>query len=218
MSEKMQLISAKICPFVQRTVILLNEKQAEFEVTYINLNDKPDWFNAISPLGIVPVLKVGEKVLFESAVIQEYVDDVTPPSLHPADPLLKAQNRSWIPFGRDLTMDSYYLTQKKSADEFEALKNSMIERLTRLEAVHSGEDCFNGNEFSVIDAAYAPLFMRLALTEEMAGVLFFTGLPKLQHWSNHLLGLSAVRESVVPEFYELYEKMVCGVEGGYLAS
>ena len=94
MSQKLELISFKLCPFVQRAVIVLKHKNIDFDITYIDLNDQPDWFKAISPLGQVPLLKVGGEVLFESTVIQEYVDEVTPPSIQPADPLVKAKNRA----------------------------------------------------------------------------------------------------------------------------
>lgn len=64
-----ELISFKTCPFVQRSVITLKEKGIDFKTTYIDLAEKPAWFLAISPLGKVPVLKIGDEVLFESAVI-----------------------------------------------------------------------------------------------------------------------------------------------------
>ena len=52
-------------------MILLRAKEIEFEVTYVNLQDKPDWFLDISPHGKVPVLKVGDQILFESNAIAE---------------------------------------------------------------------------------------------------------------------------------------------------
>lgn len=63
-----ELVSFELCPFVQRSVITLNEKGVPFDIRYISLKDKPDWFLDISPLGKVPVLIVDEgTVLFESA-------------------------------------------------------------------------------------------------------------------------------------------------------
>ncbi len=53
-----KLISHKLCPYVQRAVIALNEKGAAFERVDIDLANKPDWFLKISPLGKVPVLTV----------------------------------------------------------------------------------------------------------------------------------------------------------------
>ncbi len=55
-------------------MILLRAKDIDFEVTYINLQEKPDWFLDISPHGKVPVLSVDGVPLFESNAIAEYLD------------------------------------------------------------------------------------------------------------------------------------------------
>ena len=57
MTEKLKLISHKLCPYVQRAVISLTEKGVPFERIDIDLDNKPDWFLKISPLGKVPVLQ-----------------------------------------------------------------------------------------------------------------------------------------------------------------
>src|SRR5216117_4076549 len=79
MTAKLTLISHKLCPYVQRAVIALNEKGVAFERVDIDLANKPDWFLKISPLGKVPVLVVrsedSEVALFESNVICEYIED-----------------------------------------------------------------------------------------------------------------------------------------------
>ena len=81
------LISHDLCPFVQRAVIALSEKSVPFERIVVDLANKPDWFEAVSPLGKVPLLRVGEVVIFESAVILEYLEETQPKPLHPADPV-----------------------------------------------------------------------------------------------------------------------------------
>ena len=97
------LISFDICPFVQRSVITLEEKEVEYEIKYIELENKPDWFLAISPFGKVPVLQANDTVIFESAVINEFLDEVVPGKrLHPEDPLKRAHNRAWIEFTSSL--------------------------------------------------------------------------------------------------------------------
>ena len=104
---KLELISFHLCPFVQRSVITLKEKGADYAVTYIDLADKPEWFLRISPEGKVPVLRVDdEHIIFESAVINEFVNEVTPGDLHPSDPVQKAYNRAWIAFGENCSTPS----------------------------------------------------------------------------------------------------------------
>ena len=90
MTAKLTLISHKLCPYVQRAVIALNEKGVPFERVDIDLANKPDWFLKLSPLGKVPVLIVrsdaGEVALFESNVICEYIEETQAGAkLHPQD-------------------------------------------------------------------------------------------------------------------------------------
>lgn len=93
---RFELISNQLCPYTQRAAIQLAEKGLPYERTYIDLAAKPAWFEALSPLGKVPVLRVGEKALFETAVICEYIEDVVPaiPMWSPR-PLDRARERAW---------------------------------------------------------------------------------------------------------------------------
>jgi len=201
---------------VQRAVVLLNEKDVAYDVTYIDLKDKPDWFLRLSPLGKVPVLKVGKAVLFESAVICEYLDEVHPPSLHPADPLARAVNRGWVEFSSALFVDLYRLCTAEGKEEFEQRRGEAREKLERLEAQLGAGPFFNGPRFSLVDAAVAPAFMRIALMEEMHPLGLLDGLPKVRRWSEALLARESVRTSVVPEFVALFRDYLAG-GGSFLA-
>src|SRR5215217_8798089 len=82
MPQRLRLISHKLCPYVQRAAIVAQEKGIQFERVDIDLANKPDWFLAMSPTGKVPVLEVTDTdgsvhVLFESAVIAEYLDEIS---------------------------------------------------------------------------------------------------------------------------------------------
>lgn len=207
---KPELISFKLCPFVQRSVIVLLEKKVPFDITYIDLSNPPDWFKAISPMGKVPVLKVDDTVLFESAVIMEYLDEVNPPTLHPQHPLRKAQNRAWIEFSSTLFFCQYNLTMTaKDAAEFNRQCDEMRSKLAQVEPQLVGP-YFNGPEFSLADAAFAPLFMRLSLLEGWHAIGLYDGLPKVKAWAEALLSRPAVLGSVVPEFADLYRGHISG--------
>src|SRR5580693_9550560 len=80
---QLTLVSHPLCPYVQRAAIALLEKQVGHERIAVDLAAKPDWFRRISPLGKVPLLMVGDRVLFESAAICDYLDETLPPRLHP---------------------------------------------------------------------------------------------------------------------------------------
>ena len=103
MTTNLTLVSHHLCPYVQRASIALAEKGVPFERVNVDLSDKPDWFRAISPLGKVPLLRVRregrEEVIFESAVILEFLEETEASPLHPTDPLMRARHRAWIEFG-----------------------------------------------------------------------------------------------------------------------
>lgn len=202
-TPKPELISFKLCPFVQRSVITLREKGADFDITYIDLANPPDWFLKISPLGKVPVLRVGDTAVFESAVINEYLDETNPPSLHPADPLRRAHNRAWIEFGSAILVDTYFMSVAKDKDGCEQKANEVRAKLKQVEGQLGDGPYFNGAHFSLVDTAYAPLFMRLALTDHAPGLGLVAENPKVKAWSEALLSRESVKNSVVPEFHEL---------------
>jgi glutathione S-transferase len=162
------------------------------------------------------VLRVGAAVLFESAVICEYLDEVHPPSLQPPDPLTKAVNRGWTEFSSELFVDLYFMSMAGDAEEFQPRCRAAREKLERLEAQLGAGPFFNGPDFALVDAAIAPAFMRIALLEQMRPLDLLDRLPKVQRWSQALLGRESVRSSVVPEFPGLFRNyLVAG--GSYLA-
>jgi len=217
MKLKPELISFKLCPFVQRAAILLNEKAVAYDLTYIDLKNKPDWFLKISPLGKVPALRVGDVVLFESMVICEYLDEVNPPSLHPGPPLRKAENRAWIEFSSELFGDLHRLCLAKDAAECDQRRAVLRDKLERLEAQLGEGPYFNGPHLALIDVAIAPAFMRIDLVEQLRALGLLAQLPKLQRWSDAMLGRDAVSNSVVPEFAELFRNYLAD-NGSFVAS
>lgn len=163
-------------------------------------------------MGKVPVLRAGDTVLFESAVICEYLDEITPPSLHPSEPLLKALNRAWIEFSSELFMDLHRMSLAEDPEKFDRGCRAAREKLERLEEQLGGGPFFNGPNFSVIDAAVAPAFMRIALLEGIRPVGLLGGLIKMQRWSDALLARESVRTSVVPEFPDLLRDYIAASE------
>ena len=126
------LISFKTCPFVQRAVITLKYKNIDFDITYIDLADPPDWFLEISPLQKVPVLKVDGEILFESAVINEFLDDITDGALQPKDPLDRAKNRAWIEFASNMLGNLYMMKMSKEEEKYDKYRDRLIDQLQRV--------------------------------------------------------------------------------------
>ncbi|WP_264627066.1 glutathione S-transferase family protein [Candidatus Symbiopectobacterium sp. NZEC135] len=101
-------ISHPLCPFVQRSAIVLFEKNVPFERINVDLSAKPDWFLALSPTGKVPLLKVRqangeEAIIFESMVICEYLNETQDgDSMYADDAFIRARQRSWIEFSTSM--------------------------------------------------------------------------------------------------------------------
>ena len=95
----LELYSYEACPYAQRTQMALAEKGLEFELIEVDLYDRPSWWADLSPYGKVPLLKHGDNVIYESAIVNEYLDEVFPdPPLMPEDALGRAQARVWIDY------------------------------------------------------------------------------------------------------------------------
>jgi glutathione S-transferase len=158
----LHLISFKTCPFVQRAVITLKHKDIDFDITYIDLADPPDWFLEMSPLKKVPVLKVDDEILFESAVINEYLDEITGGDLQPKDPLARAKNRAWIEFASNMLGNLYMMKMSKDEERYTKYRQALVSQLQRVEKRLGDGPWFNGEDFSLADTAFAPIWSRMA--------------------------------------------------------
>lgn len=207
------LISFDLCPFVQRSVITLLEKNVDFDIRYIDLSNPPQWFLDISPFGKVPTLRIGEKTIFESAVINEYLDDVYPPSMHPRDPLQRAINKSWIEFGSELLATLYRFYTASTEDAYHSNLDELKHKIKQLNAELKDGPYFNGDSFCLIDAAYAPLFSRIALLESLTNNKLYQDAPKVAQWAGYLIDRESVTNSVIPNFSEKYLEHIARAEG-----
>jgi len=200
----LHLISFKTCPFVQRAIITLKHKNIDFDITYIDLAEPPDWFLELSPLQKVPVLKVDDEVLFESAVINEYLDEITGGDLQPRDPLARAKNRAWVEFASNMLGNLYMMKMSKDEERYLRYRKQLEDQLQRVEKRLGDGPWFNGDEFSLADTAFAPLFRQNSVAQNRLSVIDAATTPKVAAWAERLLALPEVRDSVVDEFEDLY--------------
>jgi glutathione S-transferase len=217
-----QLISAHTCPFVQRSAITLHYKGIEFETRYVDLTNKPAWFLELSPLGKVPLLLVrdGEReiVLFESAVINEYLDEITEGSLLPADPLLRARHRAMIELASACIADAWRMGVATSEADSRAAADALRAKLARFEADLVGP-FFTGASLSLVDTASIPILQRAAWTNELRPELdVFAGLPKVRRWLDAAEELDAVRRSTVEDIRERYRDYLAKREGSWVGA
>lgn len=203
----LKLVSHTLCPYVQRAAIALTEKQVAFERIVVDLGNKPEWFKVISPLGKVPLLLVEDAILFESAAICDYLDETIAPRLHPADPIRRAQHRAWIEFASSVLNDIWGFYVAPNADAFERKTADIAAKFLRLEdelAPREGP-YFTGADFSLVDAAFGPVFRYFDVFERHLDPGIFDGKPKLQAWRRALSARESVRNAVSPDYPEMLD-------------
>jgi glutathione S-transferase len=200
--SKLTLVSHELCPFVQRAAIALLEKGVAFERVTIDLANKPDWFLAISPLGKVPLLKVGDAVIFESAVIVEYLEETQPNPLHPADPLARAEHRAWMEFGSSILMDlwSFYTASDDAALQGKAAL--IAGKFERLEQRLGERPYFAGARFSLVDAVFGPVFRYFDTFDRIADFDMLTAKPRIAAWRRAVAERPSVVAAVKPDYPE----------------
>lgn len=218
MSLPLTLVSFDLCPYVQRALIVLREKNVAHERIDIDLSNKPDWFWAISPLGKVPLLKVGGDVLFESAVIAEYLEETQAPALHPADPLEKARHRAWIEFGSTILADIWVVETTKDTEAFAAKIALLKQKFTRIEDVLNEGPFFAGVRFSLVDAAFAPAFRYFEVFDRIGDFGVFADLPKVQAWRQALMSRPSVAGAVRPDYADRLMGFLARHDGAILTA
>jgi glutathione S-transferase len=197
---KLTLISHHLCPYVQRAVIALTEKKVPFERVDVDLANKPDWFKALSPLGKTPVLKDGEAVIFESAVILEYLEETQPFPTHPKDPLQRAWHRSWIEFGSAVLNAIWGFYSAPDEAAFAAQTKALSDKFEQLEQRLGPGPYFDGGQFSLVDAAFGPVFRYFDVFDRTGDFGILIGKPKVTAWRQALAARPSVRAAVAPDY------------------
>jgi len=205
---KYMLVSFKTCPWVQRSAIILREKNAPFEFRHIESDNRPDWFLAISPHKKVPVLRIDDSVsLFESNAIAEYLDETIAPRLHPEDPIARAVNRAWtdyLPtFADSVTGTAYAATEADYAKSAAKIPVA-FDRLEKALEKQGAGPFFNGAKYSLVDAAYAPFLQRYFFLDRVKRVGEIEKFPRLKAWAEALLARPSTHSFPPAEFEAKY--------------
>lgn len=205
---KLELILFDFCPFAQRAVISLKHGKVPHKLTYLDLNDLPDWFHEVSPFGKVPILRVdGKTPIFESAVINELISSVSKKELLPTDLIERALCRSWIEFGSTMLGQLTGMISAGDEKAFFTSHESFLANLQLLEEqmVERGE-FFSGDAFTIVDSTFAPLFMRMEYLNKRINLFNPYNFPNIKNWSDNLLQLDSVIGSVPEDFDQIYYK------------
>jgi glutathione S-transferase len=211
-TEKFQLFSFSTCPYLQSIIINLKEKQQPFDVSYVDLYDKPSFLDDLVPLGRLPVLKIGKDLLFESSAINEYLEDISTGRLRPEDPIQCAHTRAWIIFIHDSLMSLYKMLVAKQEDEYADYLDVLSTQLIILDQ-SATTPYFMGEDMSLVDVEIAPLLYRIQLIKNIKGPNLLANTDNLQKVSNNLLNKKSVKESVPDIFDKAFVEKIKGFNG-----
>ncbi len=143
--QMMVLYSGTTCPFSQRCRFVLFEKGMDFEIKDVDLFNKPEDINVMNPYGQVPILVERDLVLYESNIINEYIDERFPhPQLMPADPVMRARTRLFLfNFERELFVHVQTLENSANQKLTDKARSTIRDRLT-VGAYHAEEQVHAG--------------------------------------------------------------------------
>jgi glutathione S-transferase len=185
-AQMLKLYDFKSSPNCQRVKVVLEEKKIPYETINIDLRageqKTPDYLK-INPYGKVPALADNDTILYESCIINEYLDEkYSTPRLMPSDPAQRAKARILVDFGltqmdpvyTKLRMEMVKDEKERSQETINAAKQDIKKRLQHLEQELGNKEYLLG-DFSLVDADLIPRFTRL----EGFGVLPDPALPGL---------------------------------------
>jgi glutathione S-transferase len=203
--SNIQLYFAKASTFSQRTRVVLLEKGIDFTPIEIDLQNKPDGYTQISRYGKVPAIKHGDVEIYESVIINEYLDEVFPePPLLPHDPAAKALARIWIDYANTRFVPAFNkFLRGKDSQEQEQGRKEFTETLLYIEQEGLGKgDYLLGDQFSLVDISFYPWFERLPLLEHFRKFTLPAETPRLQTWWNLVRDRSSIQAVENPvDFY-----------------
>lgn len=186
---RLKLYDFRTSPNCQRVKVVLEEKKLPYETIPIDLRKKEQKmpkFLELNPYGKVPVIVDGETVLYESCIINEYLEEKYPePPLMPKDPAQRANIRILIDYSLNYLNPPYQtiraqMTKDEKERDREVLasaKGEVKNLLKRLEQA-MGSQSYLAGDFSLLDAAVIPRFLRL----EGWGLFPDSSLPGLTNW------------------------------------
>ncbi len=160
------LYSGMICPFSHRCRFVLHEKGMDFEIKDIDLFNKPEDISIMNPYAQVPVLVERDLILYESNVINEYLDERFPhPQLMPSDPIQKARVRLFLMnFEKEIFVHVGCIENERTeqvTEKQKLAKNIIRDRLVQLAPIFLKNKYMMGDDFSMLDVVIAPLLWRL---------------------------------------------------------
>ena len=183
-----------------RTKIALHEKDLTYDRVTLDLakrDQKRPEFLKLNPYGKVPVINDAGKVLFESCIINEYLDEKYPnPPLMPKDPYLRGRGRVLVDYGLNYMHEPYWALRgemlKKESERNPAVveeKHHVLRHLLHYLEEALGDKPYFLSEISLTDIDLLPRFLRM----ESYGAVPTPSLPRLTAWLKRMKDRPSVK-------------------------
>lgn len=207
---RIELYSFEGCPYAQRSRMTLLEKGLEFGLTEIDLFNRPAWFRDVSPYGKVPVLRHEGATIYESAIINQYLDEMFPaPPLMPGSPALRAQARIWMDYCETRFLVATHKLMSEAGEPAKRAANAgkLTEVLQFIE--HEGlrklgdGPYFFGTDVSLVDLQFSPFFERFGTYEQLGGATWPADCTRLRGWFEAMQGRASYQATACPVEYHL---------------
>jgi len=181
------------CPFCQKVRVVLAEKDLEYERVHVDLHkqeQRAPEFLKLNPYGKVPVLIDEDVVVYDSTIINEYLNEEYPiPPLMPEDSAGRARVRlledfadnSFTPPAGMILTELHKAEGERDAERVRRYQTEISRVLGRLEVMLEGKPYLAG-EFSLADVAFAPR----VLTLDQLGVELKAHLQNVAAWITRL--------------------------------
>ena len=191
----MTLYSGITDPFSHRCRIVLYEKGMDFEIIDVDLMNKPEDLAVMNPYNRTPVLVERDLVLYESNIINEYIDERFPhPQLMPADPVMRARARLFL-FRFEQELFNHVQTLEAGTQKAQDKARLYIrENLIQIAPIFVKQKYMLGEEFSMLDVAIAPLLWRL----NQYGISLGKPAAPLMKYAERLFSRPAFIEALTP--------------------
>lgn len=202
-SEPYKIVGHRLCPYVQRVVIIMIEKGIDFERIDIDLDNKPAWLGDISPGRQVPVFWAGrDEWLFESGVIARYLDQVTGGGLMRGDPWARACHEAWMAYADGmLNIVARIIYRDVDASAFAISLRELEERLWIVNGRFQPHKYFAGDAFGLVDGVFATLFRYFSVFDRVSETKLSDLLPpKLKEWWALVGSHESVKDAVPPTY------------------
>ncbi|MBL8642719.1 MAG: glutathione S-transferase family protein [Rhodospirillaceae bacterium] len=206
---EVELFSYEACPYAQRTRMALIEKGIAFTLTEVDLYNKPDWFKQLSPYGKVPLLRHNDNLVYESRIINEYLEDAFPDRpLMPQGAAARGKARIWIDY-----CDSYLMPalHKMIADRREPAKQAenrkaVAEKFRFMETEGlrklGNGPYWLGTDVSLVDLQFMPFLERFPCYETLWGAAIPEDCTRLKAWIAAMQARDSHKQTAKPfEFH-----------------